>query len=97
MVHVVIILKCLGRLPAFLLYGTIRQVDSTGKEGGVSSLMKRVGEHPNLVAWLLLSIGMVLMVLFAARDVGFQTGQMLVLVIATIILAGACVWIINWE
>jgi hypothetical protein len=81
----------------FVLYGTIRQVDSSCKEGGVSFLIKRIGQHPNLVAWFVLSVGMVLMVLYAAKDVGFQTGQMLVLVIATVLLAGACVWIINWE
>jgi hypothetical protein len=63
----------------------------------VSSLMQRLREHPNLVMWLLLSLGMVLMVLYAAKDVGFLPLQTLALVIATIILAGLCVWIINWE
>jgi hypothetical protein len=29
--------------------------------------------------------------------VGFSPGQWLALAIATIVLAGLCVWIINWE
>jgi len=54
-------------------------------------------DHPNLVMWLLLSLGMVAMVLYAAKDVGFQPAQTAALIIATIILAGLCVWIINWD
>jgi hypothetical protein len=67
------------------------------KEGAVSSLSKFVNQHPNLIMWLLLSVGMVVMVLYASKDVGFQPVQQLVLVIATVVLAGLCVWIINWE
>jgi hypothetical protein len=67
------------------------------KEDAVSSLTKLLRAHPNLVTWAVLAIGMVLMVLYAAKDVGFQPLQMLALVIATTILAGLCVWIINWE
>ena len=63
----------------------------------MSSLIKRLREHPNLTAWFALSVGMVIMVLYAAKDVSFQAGQLLVLVVATVILAGLCVWIINWE
>jgi hypothetical protein len=40
---------------------------------------------------------MVLLVLFSAKDVGLLPSQMLALVIATIGLAGLCVWIIGWE
>ena len=63
----------------------------------MSSLIQRIRAHPNLVMWFLLALGMVLMVLYAAKDVGFQPLQTLALVIATVILAGLCVWIINWE
>lgn len=63
----------------------------------MTSLLQRLREHPSLLAWLGLSIGMVIMVLIAAKDVGFEPGQLAALVIATIVLAGACVWIINWE
>jgi hypothetical protein len=69
----------------------------SGKEGAVSSLIQRLRSHPNLVMWLLLALGMVVMVLYAAKDVGFQPLQTLALVIVTVILAGLCVWIINWE
>jgi hypothetical protein len=56
-----------------------------------------VREHPLLTAWLGLAIGMVAMLLYSARDVGLLPTQLLSLVIATILLAGACVWIISWE
>ena len=63
----------------------------------MSSLVKRLRQHPNLVTWFVLAVGMALMVLYAAKDVGFLPLQTLALVIATIVLAGLCVWIINWE
>jgi hypothetical protein len=56
-----------------------------------------VVKHPRLVSWLVLALGMVVMLLWAAKDVGLLPGQMIALVIATILLAGLCVWIIGWE
>jgi len=54
-------------------------------------------QRPRLVAWFVLALGMVIMLLWAAKDVGLLPGQMAALVIATILLAGLCVWIIGWE
>jgi hypothetical protein len=53
--------------------------------------------HPYLIAWGALAVGMVVILLWAARDAGLLPNQMAALVIATILLAGACVWIISWE
>jgi len=54
-------------------------------------------DHPNLVSWLALAVGMVIIVVIAARNVGFTAGQWTALIGATIALAGLCVWIISWE
>ncbi|MBI2862886.1 MAG: hypothetical protein HYX89_08695 [Chloroflexi bacterium] len=60
--------------------------------------MRRViQQHPLLTAWTVLAIGMVAMVVFAAKDVGLLPTQLLALVVATVLLAGACVWIISWD
>ena len=56
-----------------------------------------LGQHPRLVAWFVLALGMVIMLLWAAKDVGLLPGQMAALVVATVLLAGLCVWIIGWE
>ena len=53
--------------------------------------------HPKLTAWIVLAIGMAIMVIWSAKDVGLLAGQMLALIVATIGLAGLCVWIIGWE
>jgi hypothetical protein len=53
--------------------------------------------HPKLTAWIVLAIGMAIMVVWSAKDVGLLAGQMLALMVATIGLAGLCVWIIGWE
>ena len=56
-----------------------------------------VTQHPKLTAWIALAIGMVVVLVIAARDVGLSWNQWLFLILATIGLAGLCVWIIGWE
>jgi VanZ family protein len=63
----------------------------------MSAIREFVTKHPRLTSWFVLALGMVIMLLWAARDVGLLPGQMAALVIATILLAGLCVWIIGWE
>jgi hypothetical protein len=53
--------------------------------------------RPRLAAWIALAIGMVIILIIAARDVGLQWNQWLFLILATVGLAGLCVWIIGWE
>ncbi len=53
--------------------------------------------HPGLSSWALLAVGMVIIVVLAARNVGFTPGQWAAVVVATVLLAGLCVWIISWE
>ena len=63
----------------------------------MSTLRDFIGGHPQLAAWIVLAVGMVVILLWSARDVGLLPGQMLALVVATILVAGLCVWIIGWE
>lgn len=63
----------------------------------MTQLRKLWDTHPNLLSWLLLAVGMVIVVAIAAREVGFKPGQWAALIAATIGLAGLCVWIISWE
>ena len=54
-------------------------------------------DHPRLLAWLVLAVGMVVILVWAAKDVGLLAGQWTALIVSTILLAGLCVWIIGWE
>lgn len=47
--------------------------------------------------WAGLAVGMVLILVWAAKDVGLLAGQWAALIVATILLAGLCVWIISLE
>ena len=60
-------------------------------------MRKLWNNHPNLVSWAVLAIGMVIIVVFSARNVGFQPAQWAAIIVATILLAGLCVWIVSWE
>lgn len=54
-------------------------------------------DYPVFSNWLILAIGMVIILYFSARHVGFLPGQWAALVVATVGLAGLCAWIIQWE
>lgn len=63
----------------------------------MTSLKNFVQRHPRLTAWIVLAIGMVAILVWSARDVGLLPGQWAALIVATIAVAGLCVWIIGWE
>ena len=54
-------------------------------------------EHPRILAWLVLAIGMVLLLAYEGRDVGLLMGQWLALVVTTFLVAGLCIWIVTWD
>lgn len=60
-------------------------------------LFKWASTHPRLAAWIVLATGMVGFLVFEARDVGLLATQWLALIVATVLVAGLCVWIISWE
>jgi hypothetical protein len=63
----------------------------------MSAIKRSLTEHPYIITWIILAIAMVAMLLYAAKDVGFSPTQWAAMIVATIGLAGACVWIITWE
>lgn len=55
-----------------------------------------ITSHPYLSAWFVLALGMVLILLYEARNVGLEGSQWFWLITITILVAGACIWIISW-
>ncbi len=53
--------------------------------------------HPRLAAWLVLSIGMIILLVIEAQNIGLTLFNWIALIVASIGVAGACVWIISWE
>jgi hypothetical protein len=53
--------------------------------------------RPRLWSWIVLAAGMVILLLIAAKDVPLELTQCGALVVATIVLAGLCVWIIDLD
>lgn len=67
------------------------------KEKGLRQVRGWIEQHPFLAMWFALAAVMVAVMLYSARQVDLLVTQRSVLAIATILLAGACVWIITWE
>lgn len=63
----------------------------------METIKNLASKYPNLVSWVVLAVGMVAILAWSARDVGFTGSQWTALIVTTILLAGACVWIISWE
>jgi len=63
----------------------------------MSNVVDLAKNYPKLTAWLVLAVGMVAIISYEARDVGLLWGQWAALIVATIAVAGLCVWIISWE
>jgi hypothetical protein len=59
--------------------------------------MKWIMEHPRISAWVVLAVGMVGLLVYEARNVGLLPSQWIALIVTTILVAGACIWIISWE
>jgi hypothetical protein len=55
-----------------------------------------ITSHPYLSAWVVLALGMVIILVYEARDVGLEGSQWFWLITITILVAGACIWIISW-
>jgi len=73
-----------------------RTMDSLRK-GPLGPVVGWAENHPRLAAWIVLALGMVILLVIEARDVGLLPGQWAALLTATVLVAGACIWIISWE
>ncbi len=62
----------------------------------MEALKSWITQHPNLSAWFVLALGMVILLVIEARDVGLEASQWFWLIFITILVAGACIWIISW-
>lgn len=62
----------------------------------MDAIKKWIVAHPNLSAWLVLAVGMVAILVYEARDVGLEGQQWFWLIVVTVLVAGACIWIISW-
>lgn len=62
----------------------------------MGAIKQFAGKHPQITSWVVLAIGMVGILIWSAKDVGFTGSQWAAIIISTILLAGASVWIIGW-
>ena len=53
--------------------------------------------HPRLSAWIVLSLGMIILLVIEASSIGLLLTQWIALIVACILVAGACIWIVSWE
>jgi hypothetical protein len=54
-------------------------------------------KHPHLAAFVALAVAMQVVLFSATREVGLTPLQYGFVALATVALAGLCVWIVTWE
>jgi len=67
------------------------------RKSPVGPVIRWADDHPRLAMWIVLGVGMVAILIPESLKVNMEWYQRGVLVIATLLTAGACVWIITWE
>ena len=60
-------------------------------------MIEWMNRHPNVTTWVVLAIGMLLALVWSARDEGLAAAQWVWLALAVTGVAGLCAWIISWE
>jgi K+ transporter len=63
----------------------------------IGSIIRLIETWPRITAWIVLAVGCVALLVYEARDVGLTTGNWIALIVATIAVAGLCIWIVSWE
>jgi len=63
----------------------------------LGALLTFADNRPRLSAWIVLSLGIVILLLIEARDVGLLIGQWAALIVASVLVAGLCIWIVTFE
>lgn len=56
-----------------------------------------VDRYPRISAWVVLAVGIVVLLVYEARDVGLSVGNWVALIVASVVVAGLCIWIVSWE
>lgn len=63
----------------------------------IGQLINLLDQYPRLSAWIVLSVGMIGLLIYEARDVDLSVTNWLALIVASVLVAGLCIWIISWE
>jgi hypothetical protein len=72
-------------------------VDRLKQQPGVGPVIRLIESWPRITAWIVLSVGCIALLVYEARDVGLTAGNWLALIVATVAVAGLCIWIVSWE
>src|SRR5688500_11627258 len=72
-------------------------LDSLKTRPVIGPALNFADRRPRLAAWIVLSLGIVILLIIEARDVGLLIGQWIALIVASILVAGLCIWIVTWE
>lgn len=72
-------------------------MDDLKKTPVLGSLLTIIDTYPRISAWVVLSLGVVGILVYEARDVDLTTTNWIALIVASVLVSGLCIWIVSWE
>lgn len=63
----------------------------------LGGLLSIIDNYPRISAWVVLSLGVVGILVYEARDVDLTTTNWVALIVASVLVSGLCIWIVSWE
>ncbi len=63
----------------------------------LGGLLTIIDNYPRISAWVVLSLGVVGILVYEARDVDLTTTNWIALIVASVLVSGLCIWIVSWE
>lgn len=72
-------------------------MDDLKKTPVLGSLLTIIDTYPRISAWIVLSLGVVGILVYEARDVDLTTTNWIALIVASVLVSGLCIWIVSWE
>jgi hypothetical protein len=72
-------------------------VERLKQQPGIATIIRLIETWPRITAWIVLAVGCNALLIYESRDVGLTAGNWIALIVATILVAGLCVWIVSWE
>jgi ABC-type nickel/cobalt efflux system permease component RcnA len=72
-------------------------VDNLKEMPVLGGLLTIIDNYPRISAWVVLSLGVVGILVYEARDVDLTTTNWIALIVASVLVSGLCIWIVSWE
>lgn len=71
--------------------------NQTNNHSSPSGILSIIDRYPRIFFWVVMSVGVIALLVYEARDVDLTATNWFALIVASIAVSGLCIWIVSWE